>query len=163
MTTTEPLVTPIDAQDRRALKHADSVLFRMHRGQATVEAVKRGENTHDGFEQKHTIFCAGTVTAYQRDASVDHGFTTDCYSAFHSRQSAQFDPTLRTLLDRIRLGDTLTLAWTRGNDSENTRSIGWHRDELRLVITSDKGKREVYLVAVEVGPDNSARMVQRSR
>ena len=60
----------------------------------------------------------------------------------------------------MRVGDVLSLEWTAGNNCEANKTVGWQRDELRLVVTRGK-RRFVFLVDARTGPDNSARMVRR--
>jgi hypothetical protein len=144
--------------------HADSVVFRLHKGQATIEAYKDGRNTADGFEARHNIYARATL----RDYSADHYYVEPAdlprFNGFVIKHSGvRFNDDLRTLIGRLGIGDTVTLAWTRGNNNENNRGIGWSRDELRLIIAKPKGKTESYLVDVNVGPDNSARMITLAR
>lgn len=162
MTTTIPtaFARPVSAQDRRALRSADSVVFRLYQGQATVEGTLRGDKTSSGYDQTHTVFAETSV----RDYSAEHyavgaeGYTG--FVMFHS--GVAYNAVLSTLVDAMALGSTLRLEWTRGNDNENNRQVGWVRDELRLVVTSPKGKVSTHLVDVQVGPDNTARMVKRA-
>lgn len=157
-TTATVFARPVSAQDRRALRSADSVVFRLYQGQATVEGIQRGDRTTSGFDQTHTVFAETSVR--------DFGAASYCVGAegytgfvmFHS--GAAYNATLATLIDAMAVGSTLRLEWTRGNDNENNRQVGWVRDELHLVVTSAKGKASTFLVDVQVGPDNTARMVK---
>jgi hypothetical protein len=160
MTTATAFSRPVSAQDRRALRSADSVVFRLYQGQATVEANLRGDRTSNGFDQKHTVFAETSV----RDYSAEHyavgaeGYTG--FVMFHS--GVRYNPVLDTLVEAMAPGSMLRLEWTRGNDNENNRQVGWVRDELRMVVISAKGKVSTFLVDVQVGPDNTARMVKRA-
>lgn len=156
--TTEALVIPVTAQDRRALRHADSVVFRLYKGQATVEATLRGDRSTCGFDQTHSVYADASV----RDYSASHyAVGTEGYTGFVMFHSGvAYNDTLATLVDAMAVGSTLRLEWTRGNDNENNRQVGWVRDELRLVVTGAKGKTQSFLVDVQVGPDNTARMVK---
>jgi hypothetical protein len=155
---TQELVLPVTAQDLRALRHADSVVFRHHQGQSTIEANKDGSHTKDGFDVKHTVYVAGEV----RDHDRARMYGREQHAAFYMVSGAQYSDTLLTLLRKIRPGDQLTLRWTAANDNQNDEAVGWHRDELRLIVQRDQQKRaDVYLVAAQHGPDNTARMVRR--
>lgn len=158
-TTTEQLVTTISAQDKRALKHANSITFSLHEGQATIRAQRDGEHTASGFNEEHRIYADVTVENFDPPRGVD--LTMASYTCYHAVMYSHYDHEVQSLLARIAVGDTLRLEWTAANDNENYRSVGWHRDELRLVIGHKTGKAEKFLVAVYVGPDNTARMIRR--
>lgn len=160
--TTEKLVTTLEPQHLRALQHADSITFHLSEGQGFIRAHRRSEHTATGFDEQVSIYTETRVQNYQRDDAPPPD-QENPYNAFHMEHGApRYDITALTLVRRLRKGDTLLLTWVRGNDNDNNRHIGWHRDELYLGIQHTTGKGEQYLVAVQVGPDNSARMVKRS-
>lgn len=156
---TEPLTLPVEAAHLRALRNADSVVFRLYNGQATIEANRDARNTPDGFDAKSVIYAGGSlVMDYTNDRTGSTGF-----AAFHMEHSGpRYDVDLATLVGRIAKGDTLQLRWVRGNDSDLTRSLGIVRDELRLRIVKPSGREESYLVTSSATLDNSARMVRRA-
>lgn len=158
----EKLITTISSQDKRTLLNADSITFHLSEGQGRIRAHRRGEHTSTGFDQYHEIFTDTRVMDYDQDAGTSGTKGLESYSGFHMEHSSQYSLQVRTLLHRIRIGDTLQLRWTRSNNNDNNRRIGWERDELYLGIHHTKGRDEEYLVAVSVGPDNTARMVRRS-
>lgn len=162
-TTTETMVTTVTARDRRALLNADSITFHLRDGQGSIRAHRRGERTSSGFDEFHEIYTTTTMRDYDKDAGTSGTRELTAYAAFHMEYSPQYDLPCRSLLARIRTGDTLQLRWTRSNNNENNRNIGWERDELHLGIHHAKGRDEEYLVDVQVGPDNTARMVTRRR
>lgn len=168
MTTTETALTlPIESAQLRALRSADSVVFRLYQGQATIEANRDARNSPDGFDAKSVIYAGGErVSDYTRTGDND-GYAMGNrrnggrgYAAFHMEHSGpKYSRDLATLISRLAVGNTVKLEWVRGNDSELTREAGIVRDELRLVIV--KGKREEsYLVESSATLDNSARMVR---
>lgn len=166
MTTTiaeaKPTLLPLDATQVRALRHADKVIFRLTKdGTSWLEATRDAQHTADGFEQTIRI----PVATNLQDFGAEHySVDADGYTGFHMSSSAQYDDHTRTLVHGVlRTGDEVTLRWVRGNNNEAGRGIGWHRDELRLVIQRGSLKRrQSHLVAVYVGPDNTARMILRN-
>lgn len=156
-TTTETLVTTIGAQDKRALKHASGgISFRLDDRQAKIVAHRRGDDTASGFDEQHTIFTDYRLQDYGKESGTE-------YTCYYLHMYPLVDSTMMSLVNRIAVGDTLSLEWIANNDNDNYRSVGFHRDELRLVIGHKNGKAERYLVAVSVGPDNTARMIRRVR
>lgn len=159
---TEPITDTVTAQQVKALKNADRVVFRLYKGQATVEAIMDASNPRNstGFEQQVIIYAGGvSVHDYAREHThvpADEGHR---YSGFEMFHSAQYSPQSVTLLGRIRTGATLRLYWVRANNNEILNDKGLVQDQLSLVIEHNN-KRETYLVAVRVGYDNSARMVK---
>lgn len=157
--TTTTTANVITAQDRRALRSADSVVFRLYQGQATIEAILRGRGTSTGFDQTHYVFASTSVRDYSAETYCVEAEGYTGFVMFHC--GVGHNDRLATLVDALAIGSTVRLAWVRGNDNENNRSIGWVRDELSLIVTSAKGKVSTFLVDVQVGPDNTARMVKR--
>lgn len=157
--TVTPLITFITAQDKRALANATGgITFHLNDSQGIIRAHRDGADTSSGFNETHTIHTGASVSDFDRQhiwAEID------CYAAFWSFLGMpQVNDTMRTVLDRITIGSELSLLWVAGNNNQNIDRVGFHKDELRLRIT--KGKRiETYLLAVSVGPDNTARMIRR--
>ncbi len=153
-----PRVEPITRQDKRALASADSVVFRLYQGQATIEANLDAARSSTGFDEMHTIHCSASVLDYSAEGSTVREPAD--YQGFHMEHSGvKYNDDLRSIVSRIAVGDSVRLAW-QVNSSGNLRESGWVRDELRLVLTNDKGKHETYIVDVQVGPDNTARMIK---
>jgi hypothetical protein len=152
--TTDTTLYRIDATDRRALKSADSIVFSFYQGEGYIRANRDADRTPDGFSGQRRIPVQCSVHDYSDPAS-----TTE-YTAFHMISSPGLSDSWQTIRNRIALGSTIHLLWIRNNQSETLDSVGYYRDELRLTVTTERGKSETYLVAVQVGPDNSARMVR---
>lgn len=169
-TTTETRDEPITTIDKRALRHADRIVFRLYQGQATIEAYLEPRNPRNstGFEQKHTIYVGGThVSDYGKTYSWVSAEDGHRYSGFHMESSSQFSPMVRTLIDRLRVGGHVALHWRRDNLNGPTRDAGIVVDDLFLHVTPPAAKTaqvpappDVYMVRTFVGLDNSARMIQ---
>jgi len=69
---------------------------------------------------------------------------------------------VQTLVRQLREGSAFALVWTRGNQSPVLDDAGMVRDELRIRITRG-AKSETFIVAIEVGKDNTARMIRGAR
>lgn len=161
MATGTSLNNPITSEALRALRHADTIVFRLNDGQATIEASIDARNSRDGFEHTSVSYVAHDVTDYERGRS-DVPMSERRYSGFVYMGSAKFDQVTQTLLTRIAKGDTVTLAWRYGNGVPVLRDVGYRTDDLRVLITKPSGRVETYLVESSTGPDNSARMVKRA-
>lgn len=155
MTSTMTLATVLTSQDVRALRSADSLVFQYTDGQGVIRACKSGDRAADGFDGERRIHTDAAVTDYDREPGADRR-----YAAFHMDHSSQVRRETRTLVGRIGIGDTLSLLWTRSNDCDALRAVGYHQDQLSLSIRKPSGTVQTYLVAVSVGPDNTARMVR---
>jgi hypothetical protein len=165
-TTTAPRTDAITAAHKRALRHADRIIFRLWQGQATIEAYRDASHSTTGFEEKVTIDVGGArIVDYGRDNGAY--VRMDEYHrfyAFHSEMSWKYASikTIRTLIDRIRIGGTLSLVWSRdAYRNEYAKNAALHVDTLHLVISHPKMTApDEYLVDFQVCADNSARMIQ---
>jgi hypothetical protein len=162
-TTSTIPTTVIERSHLRAIRNADSIVFRTHEGQSTIELKLGAHRSKSGFEQTEYLYCKDRITDYSRAHTfVEPDERAKFYSAFHMEHTGvKYNPDLESVMARIKVGDLLGLHWTTNNSSTNTDGIGWVRDELRLEILHLNGTAERYLVEVNVGPDNSARMVRR--
>lgn len=148
-TVTEHVLT---AHDTRALRHADALCFDHHPdGTGAIRAIMRAENSDTGFEQTHTIPVTSRVENY--------GPSRDAYKAWHGFIYAKSSHEAQTLIRHMRVGKRVHLRWTSDNASPVLVDAGVVRDELRIRIGDDK-HADTYLVAVQVGLDNTARMVR---
>lgn len=161
-TTTAPLTDVITAAHKRALRHADSIVFRLYQGQATIEANLDARRSKTGFDEKVTINCGA---ARVNDLGREHTYVPEDeyhrYSGFEMA-SGIYNQAIRTLVDRISIGGTLTLLWTRSDNNDITREARIAVDHLHLQIRTPKNPNypDCYLVRTFVGRDNSARMVK---
>lgn len=163
-TETTPLVLPIEATHIRALRNADSVVFRLYKGQATIEANRDADNSPDGFEHRTTIYTAHSVTDYGRSdgsAMSDGPTQYTAFEMFHS--GAEYNDELGTFVGRLAKGDTVKLMWRRGaGSSETTNNAGLVVDDLMVCITKPSGRIETYLLSYQVSHDNTARMIRKT-
>ena len=145
----------LNARDTRALRHADTICFDHHRdGTGAIRAILSADRSETGFEQTHTIPVVSRVENYSRGHD---GPVTGFAMLNHSR----YDRLAQTLIRHMRSGKRVHLHWTAGNASPILDHAGLVRDELRIQIGDDT-KADEYLVAVQVGLDNTARMVKRA-
>src|SRR5689334_16673613 len=96
----------LTSQDVRAIRSADSVVFRLYNGEATIEAIRDGDKTADGFEQKHVVFVGSSVVDYGRDHTWQAG---DKYSCFAHEGAAQYSQTWPSIAAQLKVGDEVTL------------------------------------------------------
>lgn len=157
----------MERNDIQALKHADAVTFHhLYDGSSEIRAHAQlhGDvwsardqrlfpetSSHD--ERMRAIKVESRIRRYEGASSSP--------TAFHMIHSARV-PMFQTIVSTLREGDKLTLKWVASNNNQNVRDIGWQRDELYLVVTREgkKTREMTYLITVEVGPDNTARMVK---
>lgn len=145
----------LTTQDVRALRHADALCFdQLRDGTSHIRAILRAEHSSTGYEQVHTIPCTSRLE--------DYGRGTGDFTAYHQEMYPLVDAMCKTLLRHMRKGCSIGLIWKRDNNTENLRSVGFHRDELEVAIQPKHANwADTFLVAVSVGPDNTARMVKR--
>ena len=173
-TTTNAALT---AQDIRALAKADSVVFRHWQGRTTIEAglgdSLDGDRVYTAVEQRtfplaegrlysrvRTLEVDGVVSGYDREETHS---SLERASAFWMIHSARFSIAWTSIVSLLRTGDFLSLHF-RGdaNSNDYVKGAGLHADRLDLVI--ERGdKRLVFILAVSVCADNTARMVRPGR
>lgn len=145
--------------------HADAVLTRAH-----VKALRDLDVTFHTTREGAYLRCwspdrDGSVQVPVREATVDDyrkQVGTLGYSCF-AMLISRFDPDWQTIARTITPGCTLSLRWTAHNQSPVLDDAGLVRDEVRIRVEKPNGKAHQFLVAVQVGPDNSARMVRPIR
>lgn len=98
----------------------------------------------------HVLPVSVRVTTY-------HGTSRSAHYSVMFPQSS--DEQWRAVVAMLRVGDEVSLRFVAANDSDNDRNVGWHRDECYLVVERGANKWS-FLIGVQVGPDNTARMVQ---
>jgi hypothetical protein len=128
MATTEPRTDVITASHKRALRNADSIVFELTSdGQAQIRAIKRAEYSTTGFDQTVTIYVGGArVSDYGKQTK--HYPEQHTYTAFHMEMNSSMDNTVRTLVNRVKIGGFMNLVWTRDNNNELLRHAGLHQD-----------------------------------
>jgi hypothetical protein len=148
---------PLSTQDIRALRSATTVTFH-HTGEGIgqLRAHLRADDSSTGFDQVRVIDVSSRVITYQHNDPATEPAQAYYYLGY-PRTSALW----QTILTRLQSGQAVALEWTRGNDTDNYRSVGFHADELRLSVGRSNGRAEHFLIGYQVGPDNSARMITR--
>lgn len=160
--------------DIAAMRLADGVSFSVNKGAAYIrtsldDKYSDESRIYTAREQRlfpevreiiggreRRFFCDYRVEYYGPKYAPDAPYAC-CAVEMFARQSGAW----RTIARLARPGDRVRLDWTGGNDSDNMRDVGYHRDELRLILVGPNGRdRLAFLAAVSVGPNNTARMVR---
>ncbi|WP_433206784.1 hypothetical protein ACQP1G_20690 [Nocardia sp. CA-107356] len=108
-TTAEHALT---ADEIRALRSADHLVFSTHDGRTEVRAIVDECHSSTGFEQRRDIPCDVSVLDYERP-----GITCAEVSAFHMRHYAKTDH-IATVTRHLAKGDRLMLLWRRNNPDD---------------------------------------------
>lgn len=164
----------LTADDVKALRQAEKVVFRMTQGQATIEAglgdmlaepraytgAQRRvfpELSTGSSDRERTIEVSGSVRG-----SVEGGFDSlAAHTGFAMLHTAQYTPTWTTIASLLRVGDALMLVFDGdAHTDENLRKARMHGDVLRLRVRRPNGRVLTFDVASSTGPDNTARMVR---
>lgn len=152
MTMTDTIEHTLTAHDTRALRHADAITFHHFAdGTASIRATMRADRSPSGFEQQHVIPVISRVENY--------GQSRDGYLAYFGFTYATYDDLAQTLIRHMKVGKRVRLHWTADNASPVTVNAGVVRDELKIRIGDDT-RADTFLVAVQVGLDNTARMIR---
>jgi hypothetical protein len=162
---------PLTAADITALRTADYVSFHQYDGIGKIVANAHGrgeQRIYTAREQK--LFPTASHLDRSRVMVVDsamHGYTSDDEyfggrkdgRAYASVSTPSMSDHWQTLVSLLRAGDVLTLRWSASNNTDNHKSVGFHADELRVLVRRGD-KVLTFLVDYSVGPYNSARMIQ---
>lgn len=163
----------LDADDVFALRKADTVSFHTFRGENYVRAYLRDHGDRVFTVREQAVFNGHrddrrddryrevrVLGMRCEDYGTDRGDKITGYSyLMHADMSQEW----RTIAAAIRPGESLYFRWVRDNNNQVHESLGLHRDEFRLVVGKQgEAKSRAYLVDVQVGPDNTARMVKRA-
>lgn len=161
----------LTADDVKALRKAEKVVFRLLHGVATIEAgigkmlcdnrrytdVERRlfpDRAYGSSDRERTVTVSGVATNWYADKPVHEGLT-----GFEMLHTAQHNATWQTIAGLLRAGDALHLHFDGdAHTNENLRKAGMHGDVLRLVVHRGETKM-TFMVTSSAGPDNSARMV----
>ena len=152
----------IEKHEIKALRNADAICFDFNREKSAsgIRAIKRAEDSDNGFEQTVEVPAGFEITAYngmgERDAlTVNFGF--------EMIGSAKYDKRWLTVLDLLRAGDRLTILWTADNNSELVEKAGLHMDSVSIRIERPNGKRLEFHIYTQISEANSARMLRSGR
>src|SRR6478609_3405914 len=155
MTTYESEAVPITAADVRALRCADAIVFSTYKGRSVIRAILRAESSSTGFDQERAITVSARITDYAKDHPYVPADDVSGYAASAMVHTPSMDDVWQTIRARIRPNDSVMLRWIRDNNTGYITEVGYHCDELRLVITKPSGKTETYIVDSSICPDNS--------
>lgn len=175
-------MTSLTAEDLKALKTADKIVFRHLKGVSTIEAGLDGGYAGDQpriftaseqrlfpsadslriTERQRVITVPGSVTWYEGD-DRRYGQGEDAH-AFAWVPSAQYNDIWKTIASLLKVGDELELAFNGDAYSNgHTKTAGLHADACRLhVERTVRGSRQrlVFEVDHSICADNTARMVK---
>lgn len=167
------VLSELGKDDVYALRHAEAVSFSTYQGGSTVRAYLRDRDRDRVFTVREQAVFDGHRTDLRDDRfreirvlgmrCEDYGKSSDGdITAFAMIMHADMSPEWRTIAASVRPGESLYFRWVRDNNNQHYEAAGLHRDELRVVVGKQGAPTSrSYLVAVEVGPDNMARMVKR--
>lgn len=168
-----PEVTPLTAQDIKALRTAETVVFRHYKGDATIEASLRdhmdGGRVYTAEQQRlfpvtpgvderqRVLTVNGLITYYDDTTRRTTGPEATAFEMIHS---AQYSQTWQTIASMLKVGDVLTIHFNGDRYANGySHKTDLHIDGLNLDVK--RGKQDLsFIVAVSVAPANSARMVK---
>lgn len=162
-------MTTIIRDDIKAMRQADSMHFHTHEGRSwlVVELANYSLNRiYTATEQR--LF--PDVRKYGSDRSREIPVATQRLEDYSGREGDYTafawlpfaGAVWLTIVATLRPGDALGFHWIASDNSQNLTDVGYHHDQLRLCASDLDGKNNrTWIVADQVGPDNSARMVRR--
>lgn len=163
----------LDKDDVYALRNADAVSFSTYQGANTVRVYLRDSGRNRVFTVREQAVFNGHRDDLRDDRyreirvlgmrCEDYGKSRgDEITAYSMLMHADMSQEWQTIAAAIRPGESLFFRWVRDNNNQVHDAAGLHRDEFRLVVGKQgDAKSRSYLVDVQVGPDNTARMVKR--
>lgn len=144
----------LTTEQARALRTADAVCFYLKAdGTSSIHADFRST---DYATERSEIIPAATHSVN------DYSGASGPYSGFAAVMSSKYDNPWQTIARRIRKGSSLHLRWVRANQSPVLDEAGLVRDELSIAVVNGN-TCDWFTVAVQVGKDNTARMIRFAR
>jgi hypothetical protein len=165
LATRAPEPKPLAKMDVLALRNADDVCFdlNMEGGKTTlsrIRAIKRRQNSEDGFDQTVEIETQGWVIDHQRDKD-------ERPPAFAFYMTSRYDRVWTTIANLLREGDEITTVWVRANNSRTIDEVHLYQDMVNLEVKRYPRSGEPTVMSFGLGnsicKDNSARMIRSSR
>ena len=159
-TESEVKVGTLTKEDIKAFKIADAVGFTWEGGKSrdltpgVIRLTKRrsGEGWTNA-ESDYDIKAMGHLTRYKND---EYTLNSDAQCrSFHS--SLKYTPEIQTVIQLMRVGDVIQMKWVAENNTENYRKVGYHCDQLFLVLLRGRARYE-FMIDYYVGPNNSGRL-----
>jgi hypothetical protein len=163
MNDTKQAATPIDAVQLAALRKCTDVVFSHFKGESSIRAIKRKRAcAADPFagDVEMTVACETRWNDYATDCGIS--WPVPSFRGFEMFGNYE-DSAWRTIASLLKVGDVLTLEWSRDAASHETmRKLGLHGDRLRLLVV--RGKARLWFeLATSICPDNTARMIRDVR
>ncbi len=172
---TDNAPTVLTTDDIRALAIADKVSFHQYKGRGYISATLDGYDSRiftareqrtfpatDDNNRERQIETAAHMYSYG-DTDGTGGWTLETapdavgFAMIHTPSMSKI---WHTIVKLMRAGDTLCLIWAGDNNNDNHRSVGFHADRLEIEIRRGETALRFQLF-VQVGPDNTARMIRR--
>ena len=149
-------------EDAKALHAADYVclFYRPDGSEGPVWGIRAGQRFEDavwGAKDR-----TRTIAAEPRHSIIvdyQHGVAREAVAVRNMYRTID-DMAASTPFDALRTGDEIGLRFIANNGSDNTRGVGWVRDECYLRIVRKERIVAEYMIDVYVGPNNSARIVR---
>lgn len=155
----------ITKEDTAALRKADTIVFhhdpkaQRNGSDGRIRALKKFKLKSGPFETEETAEFEIPVDSYIKDYGKDD-IHYDQLSGAVVLSYCQWNDSIGSAIARtIKVGDMIELEWLRNNATPSQEEAGLVADELRIHIRRGK-TRFVYIVAHQVGKDNSARMIR---
>lgn len=144
----------LTTEQATAIRSATDVLFMMN---GTESFLRVGERPVLGTMDHYT-----DVPTAQRITSYGGGYPSGGRQGFWSLSTVQYDEVWHTIRRQIKRGSVLCLHWVYDNSSPVLEEAGLVRDELRLGVQNGT-TTHWFNIAVQVGKDNTARMIRDIR
>ena len=176
----------ITRDDINAIKLADDWHFHTYQGRSWIvvglrahtERLETPRNGREFYDAR--VYTAREQVLYPDVDRYSHGrsrdITADSARLAHYGERTRGDDwqgfasmytsgERHTVANNLKVGDSLQFEWTASNNSQVNEQNGTHTDMFRLLVFrpgKDGVPRQVgtYLLVVQTGPDNSARMVK---
>ena len=141
-------------EDIAAFRKATHVSFSYSYGESSIDAIlEKNYKEHN----RHRV-AVGTEISIHDGRKLTAAHCSEMY--------AQQSSTWMTVAHLLKPGDELWLWWgVNGYRTENHRRVDFHADSLSLLIRPKGAKKRdmKFLLKVEVGPDNTARMCKTTQ
>lgn len=147
-------ISPLTTDQAKAIRSADYIVFHYREGRSYLRACKEKVGVWKATHEIE-IDCGIELSNSERTLGKIR-------SASHIANFLDYRGHVNTVIQSIRKGDKLTLSWRSGNNNNVITNAGLYQDELHLIIDRN-GKKSYYMIAVQVSPNNTARMVKQEQ
>lgn len=145
----------LTTEDTQWLRKADALCFDLLADNTSRLRVIRRQPSGQGVDLTWVIPALDTRVN-------NYGVGDGPWTGFHMEMNVAYDLKSQTIIRRLRAGTDFVLVWTRNNDNDVLREAGLVCDELHIRIGKADGKADTFMVAKQVGRDNTARMIRRA-